>query len=176
MLKYLAGAALAALVATPSFALELTSRDLKEGQSFDAKFVCAKYNGQNVSPELSWSGLPAGTKSLAITMFDPDAGKSGFWHWLAADIPASIKGFAEGAGGAGELPPGSTALANGAGHANYDGPCPPAGAAHHYQITVYAMPDEKSAIPAGAKAPEIGAWLAEHALATARLTPVFAKP
>jgi len=175
-MRYFAGAALAVLAATPSFAMNLTSRDVTEGKPFDVKFVCTKYGGESLSPELSWSGLPAETKSLALTMFDPDAGKAGFWHWLAADIPTSIQGFEEGAGGAGKLPPGSTALPNGAGHANYDGPCPPAGPAHHYQITLYAMPDEKSAIPAGAKAPDMGAWLAEHALATARLTPVFAQP
>ena len=176
MLRYLAAAGLAIFAVTPAFAMQLTSRDVQEGKPFDVKFVCTRYGGQSTSPELAWRAVPAKAKSLAITMFDPDAGKAGYWHWLAADIPVSVKGFAEGAGAAGALPPGATALPNGAGHLNYDGPCPPAGPAHHYQITVYAMPDAKSAIPSGAKAPEIGKWLADHALATARLTPVYAKP
>ena len=164
------------LVATPSFAMELTSPDVTDGQPFATKFVCAKFGGSSISPALSWTGVPAGAKSLAVTMFDPDAGTSGFWHWLAADMPPSTTGLAQNAGAAGgALPAGSTPLANGAGHANYDGPCPPPGKPHHYQITLYALPVAKAEVAARMKAPAIGAYLAKTAIATARITPVYGK-
>ena len=168
----LAFAAALAFAATPALAMELTSPDVSDGKPIETKFACAKYGGAAVSPALAWSGVPAGTKSLAVTMFDPDAGTKGFWHWLAVDIPPSVTGLAQGAGAPGALPAGATPVPNGAGQPSYAGPCPPAGPAHHYQITLYALPDARAAI-AGMKAPDAGAWLAKAAIATARITPVY---
>jgi hypothetical protein len=166
-----------ALLATPSFAMELTSTDVTDGGTFDAKFVCAKYSGGSISPQLSWSGVPAGAKSLAVTMFDPDAGTTGFWHWVAVDLPVTATGLDQNAGAAGgaAMPTGTTPLPNGAKHANYDGPCPPAGAPHHYQITVWALPDAKADVTADMKAADVGAWLDKNAIDKARITPLFGK-
>jgi hypothetical protein len=72
------------------------------------------------------------------------------------------------------MPTGTRPLPNGAGHANYDGPCPPPGKPHHYQITVWALP-ATSAIPAGAKPADVGQWLSQHALEFGRITPVYGK-
>ncbi|HEY8948491.1 MAG TPA: YbhB/YbcL family Raf kinase inhibitor-like protein, partial [Rhizomicrobium sp.] len=85
-MKRLCLAALAALAVTPASALDLKSTDVAQGASFPVNEVCARYGGGDVSPALSWSGVPAGTQSLAITMFDPDAGGDGWWHWVVVDI------------------------------------------------------------------------------------------
>ena len=168
----LAVAALLALVATPSFAMELTSPDVTDGQPFATKFVCAKFGGSSISPALSWTGVPAGTKSLAVTMFDPDAGTVGFWHWLAVDIPPATAGLEQGAGAPGKMPAGTTPLPNGAKQASYAGPCPPPGKPHHYQITVYALSAAKAEV-AGMQPADVGAWLDRNAIDKTRMTPVF---
>jgi hypothetical protein len=172
----LALAATLALLASPALAIQLTSPDVKDGVQFDTKFVCAKFGGQSISPALAWTAIPAGTKSLAVTMFDPDAGSAGYWHWLAVDIPVTATGLDQNAGAAGgAMPAGTTPVPNGAGHANYDGPCPPPGSPHHYQITVWALPDAKSGIPAGMKPADVGQWLAQHAIESARIVPIYGK-
>jgi len=166
-------AALLTLVATPSFAMELTSSDVTDGTPFATKFVCAKFGGSSISPALSWSGVPAGAKSLAVTMFDPDADTAGFWHWLAADIPPATTGLAQGAGAPGKMPAGTTALPNGARQASYAAPCPPPGKPHHYQITLYALPVARADVTNMMKAADIGAWLDKNAIDKARITPVY---
>ncbi len=93
MLRFALAATLA-LAVTPSFALSLSSSDVADGQTFDAKFICAKQSGANISPTLSWSDLPTGTQSVAFTMYDSDAN---VWHWLAVDIPPTTTSLAQGA-------------------------------------------------------------------------------
>jgi len=174
MLRFALSAAAIAAFATPGFALGLTSPDVADGQTFAAKFVCTAQGGQNVSPALTWTGVPPKAKSLALTIFDPDAGTSGFWHWQLVDIPPTATGIAQGAGAAGQTPiPGARPLPNGAGNANYDGPCPPPDKTHHYITTIYALPDAKSAITSDMKPTEVGAWLDKAALIKAVITPVF---
>jgi len=170
----LAIAAVLALAATPAFAMDLTSPDVTDGATFATKFVCAKFGGSSISPALAWTGVPATAKSLAVTMFDPDAGTTGFWHWLAADIPLGTTGLAQGAGAMGKMPAGTTALPNGARQASYAGPCPPPGKPHHYQITVYALPVAKADVTPIMKAADIGAWLDKNAIDKARITPIYA--
>jgi Raf kinase inhibitor-like YbhB/YbcL family protein len=132
----------------------VSSPDLTGG-TFAGKFVLNGFGcaGQNVSPALAWSGVPAGTKSLALQVYDRDAPTgSGFWHWAIYDIPADATGLARGAGnGAAALPPGAFGGTNdfldtGAtgGNGNYGGPCPPPGdAPHHYVFTLYALAVDK---------------------------------
>ncbi|HTJ59313.1 MAG TPA: YbhB/YbcL family Raf kinase inhibitor-like protein [Devosiaceae bacterium] len=187
-MKLLALAAVLALAATPSWALSLKSTDVSTGKTFATQLVCPKYEGSSVSPELSWSGVPHRAKSLAISMYDPDAKTpdpkvKGHWHWLLVDIPTSTTSLAQGiASQGGALPTGMVSLPNGAGHAAYDGPCPPPGNPHHYQITLYALPEaslDAAAIVTAAdttaeqKAAAIGAYLHKHAIARARITPEY---
>ena len=127
-------------------------------------------NGGNRSPALAWSGAPEGTRSYAVTMFDPDAPTGhGWWHWLAYDLPARTTSLPENAGAA--LPDGARQARNDFGSIGYGGACPPAGAKpHRYVITVYALPVARLAVPASASAAQVDAALERDALAKARLT------
>jgi Raf kinase inhibitor-like YbhB/YbcL family protein len=127
----------------------VTSNSFKDGDylskdhvvSEDFGFGCA---GGNRSPHLAWRGAPAGTKSFAITCYDPDAPTgSGFWHWLVVNIPPTVTDLAAGAGSAGgQLPAGALATRTDYGRAGYGGPCPPEGDhPHRYLFTVYAVGD-----------------------------------
>ncbi|GAA4393724.1 YbhB/YbcL family Raf kinase inhibitor-like protein [Tsukamurella soli] len=107
--------------------------------------------GQDESPQLSWSGFPAGTKSFAVTCYDPDAPTaSGFWHWAVANIPASVTSLAAGAGDGrpGSLPDGALTLGNDASLRRYVGSAPPAGhGPHRYYFVVHALGVEKLDLP-----------------------------
>ena len=133
---------------TPTFTL--SSPDLT-GNTFTTKFILNGFGctGQNVSPQLVWSGIPAGTRSLQLQVHDPDAPTgAGFWHWAVYDIPPTTSGLAQGAGNSpATLPAGSYGgntdfMDTGAtgGNGNYGGPCPPAGdPPHRYNFTLYAL-------------------------------------
>lgn len=121
----------------------LSSTDVTGGRFANAQifngFGCS---GENVSPQLSWSGAPAGTKSFVLTIYDPDAPTgSGFWHWVVANIPATATSIPTGASGdASKMPAGSIETRVDFGFSHYGGPCPPAGdPAHRYVFTIHAL-------------------------------------
>ena len=120
--------------------IKVTSTSFGDGDSIGMDFVFTGCGGKNQSPQLSWSGAPSGTKSFAITCFDPDAPTgSGYWHWLACDIPSSITKVDAGAGTE-KSPAGGKSASNDYGLSSYGGPCPPKGdTAHRYIFTVYAL-------------------------------------
>lgn len=105
--------------------------------------------GTNLSPHLAWQGAPQGTKSYAVTMFDPDAPTgSGWWHWVVANIPAGVNELREGAGSdGGAMPQGALAVRGDSGMPGYAGICPPAGRTHNYVIAVHALKVEKLDLP-----------------------------
>ena len=118
----------------------VSSQDAVDGRFGNAQFAPAVAglgcDGGNLSPQLSWSGAPAGTRSFAITMHDRDAPTgSGWWHWVLADVPASVQTLAANA----TPPAGSLAVRNDGGATGYGGICPPSGSTHHYDITVHAL-------------------------------------
>ena len=131
-------------------AFVLSSPDLP-GNVIPAKFILNGFGctGANTSPALVWSNVPAGTKSLALQVHDPDAPTgSGFWHWAVYDLPPSATGLPQGAGNAASSLPAGAYGGNtdffdtGAtgGNGNYGGPCPPQGdAPHRYVFTLYAL-------------------------------------
>jgi Raf kinase inhibitor-like YbhB/YbcL family protein len=127
----------------------LTSSDLREGEKLAMPQVSGIFGagGQDISPQLSWSGFPAGTKSFVVTMYDPEAPTvSGFWHWVVVNIPVTVTELPAGAGaesGSG-LPPGAFQLPNDAGTKRYVGAGPPPGhGRHRYVFAVLAVDTEK---------------------------------
>ena len=125
-------------------AFEASSSDLKDG-AVSNTFVFKGFGceGDNVSPAISWSGAPEGTKSFAIMVHDPDAptGGAGWWHWVVYNLPADTTSLAQGAGsGGGGMPAGAVQGTTDFGAPGWGGPCPPAGDdAHTYVFTVYAL-------------------------------------
>ncbi|MBB6501428.1 YbhB/YbcL family Raf kinase inhibitor-like protein [Pedobacter cryoconitis] len=100
------------------------------------------YTGENQSPQLSWANAPSGTKSFAVTMYDPDAPTgSGFWHWVIFNIPANVNELKSGAGDPdkNESPAGAIQSITDYGKPGYGGAAPNPGPAHRYIITVYAL-------------------------------------
>ena len=142
----------AGLPEVPSFTV--TSTTLTEGGGTPAAQLSGLFGvpgGEDVSPQLSWSGAPEGTKSYAVTVYDPDAPtQSGFWHWAIADIPASVTELPEGAGddtGSG-LPEGTLQIRTDAGSTRFIGAAPPAGhGPHRYFFVVHALDVEKIGVP-----------------------------
>jgi Raf kinase inhibitor-like YbhB/YbcL family protein len=127
---------IAAPVAAETFTL--TSTKIAEGQQLDAAQVFQGFGceGGNTAPDLAWSGAPEGTKSFAVTAYDPDAPTgSGWWHWFAFNIPAEATGLAADAA----MADGVVQLGNDYGAAGFGGACPPAGEVHRYQFTVHAL-------------------------------------
>ena len=153
----------------------LTSPDIKPGATIPLRHVGSMMGcpGKNVSPALTWSGAPAGTKSFVVTTYDPDAPTgSGFWHWVVYNIPASTTSLPAGAGdpkGAG-LPSGATLGNTDISQPGYIGPCPPAGdKPHRYIFTVYALKTAKLEVPANATAAMVGFNVHANQLAKATL-------
>ncbi|MDQ6770857.1 MAG: YbhB/YbcL family Raf kinase inhibitor-like protein [Gemmatimonadota bacterium] len=134
-------------------------------------------NGQNISPAIEWSSAPAGTKSFAVTMYDPDAPTgSGWWHWMMYNIPASTTSLAAGAGNGRNAPNGSVAGPTDFGKKEYGGPCPPVGdKPHHYHITVFALKTEKLDVPGNATSAFVGYNLNANKLGTARVTGFYGR-
>lgn len=151
--------------------MELSTSSFEAGGTIPLTFAEPDAGGENVRPALSWSGAPEGTKSFAITIYDPDAPTgSGWWHWVAVDLPASITSLDEGA----ELPDGVREWVNDYGYVGYGGPCPPPGPAHRYEHTVYALPFEKVPVPDDAPSAPLRFTIIANALASATITGLFA--
>jgi Raf kinase inhibitor-like YbhB/YbcL family protein len=154
----------------PASATRFTVRspDVRDGGSFPAANLADTFGctGGNHQPRLSWSGAPAGTRSYAVTLYDPDAPTgSGFWHWLERDIPVRTTTL-------NATPPGGAVSGlNDAGQTGYLGPCPPAGdIVHRYQITVYALDVASLGLPAGAPPAVAGFTMSSHIIGYARMT------
>ena len=163
---------------TASFKLE--SPVVKPGGTIGAEqvFNGMGCDGQNVSPELKWSGAPAGVKSFAVTLYDPDAPTgSGWWHWVVFDIPASSSGLAAGAGASdgSKLPPGSRQGRTDFGSPGFGGPCPPPGEKHRYIFTVFALKTDHIDVPADASAAMVGFMLRTNKLASATLNATYGR-
>jgi Raf kinase inhibitor-like YbhB/YbcL family protein len=159
----------------PALAMDVKSHDMAEGALLSTQQVYTDCNGDNVSPGLAWSGAPAGAKSFAVTLYDPDAHPNGWWHWIVFDIPASATSLVRGAGGdPSQLPAGAVQGQNDFSASSYGGACPPPGSGvHHYQFTVWALDTASLPFDTNVTGNTIGPWLKKHALGQAVLTPVY---
>ncbi len=164
------------VLAAPAYAagkFAVKSNDFKAGGTMPMKsvFNAMGCTGQNVSPDLTWSNAPAGTKSFVVTMYDPDAPTgSGWWHWVVYDVPASATALPEGAGGGSGLPEGAKQGKTDFGSAGYGGACPPPGKPHRYIVTVHALKIDKLDVPADASPAMIGFMTHMNELGKASLT------
>ncbi|GGI92629.1 kinase inhibitor [Shewanella hanedai] len=165
---------MAAAASFSSQALELKSKDIHEGQLMNSQFEFSGMgcDGGNVSPELTWSGAPEGTKSFAITVFDPDAPTgSGWWHWSVLNLPATTQHLARGA----KITKGLETRTD-FGKPGFGGACPPKGdGMHRYQFTVWALPQAKIDLPADISPAVVGFTLNSMALDKAVLTATFVR-
>lgn len=161
-------------------AFTLSSPDITAGGKIAAAQVFSAFGckGGNVSPALAWSGAPAGTRSFALLMYDPDAPTgSGWWHWVLYNIPATATSLPAGAGDPHKnlLPAGALQGRTDFGTPGYGGPCPPPGKPHHYHLWLYALKVERLEVPADATAAYIGFNVRAQALGRAQLMGVYGR-
>lgn len=151
--------------------IRLVSPAFAAGQSIPADYTC---DGRDISPPLSWSGAPAGTRSLALICEDPDA-PCGLWtHWVIYSLPGNMTELPEGVRPV-EIPPsGGRQGMNSFKHIGYGGPCPPVGRAHRYFFKIYALDDNVSLGTKASRADLIHA-LKGHAIAEGELMGTFQK-
>ena len=155
----------------------LTSNDLGGQATKTQEFNGFGCTGKNESPQLSWENAPEGTKSFAITMYDPDAPTgSGWWHWLAFDIPANVKALEANAGNPnlGKMPNGAVQSITDYGAKGFGGPCPPPGhGLHQYVITVYALKTDKLGLDENTNPAVVGYYLWNNTIAKASIVAYY---
>jgi len=174
--------AMTALVARVAWGEEfsVTSPSVVDGRLTERQvlngFGCA---GADLSPALAWSAPPAGTRSFAVTLYDPDASTgSGWWHWVAFNLPADFRQLPEGAGDpqAMMLPVEIVQSRTDFGTARYGGVCPPEqDRPHRYQISVWALDVDRLDLDADASGAMVGFFLHAHALGKATLTATYGR-
>lgn len=158
----------------------VSSSDIRNQQPLSLNQVFNGFGctGKNLSPEVVWQHAPAGTKSFALTVYDPDAPTgSGWWHWVVANIPANVERLPGGAGSAGgKLPVGSVQARNDFGESSFGGACPPVGdKPHHYVFTVWALDAESLPVTAQSSAAMVGYMLNQHKIAKASITATYGR-
>lgn len=155
----------------------LSSDDLGGSATSVEEFNGFGCTGENKSPQLSWKNAPEGTKSFAVTMYDPDAPTgSGWWHWVVFDIPETVNELVAGAGNI-ELdlaPKGVIQSTTNYGVPGYGGPCPPEGhGLHQYIISVHALKTDKLGLDQNTNPAIVGYYLWNNTLAKASIVTYY---
>lgn len=167
----------AAAPAKPTEQFRLLSSDLLPRRRLAETHVFDGFgrHGQNLSPHLRWENPPAGTKSFAVTLFDPDAPTgSGWWHWVLIDLPATTRELPRGAGSpSAERPAGARQMRTDFGTHAYGGAAPPPGTTHRYFFTVHALDVARLEVPDDATAAMVSFFLRTHSLGTAKLVVLY---
>jgi Raf kinase inhibitor-like YbhB/YbcL family protein len=158
----------------------LTSSDIAEGKKIAVAQVFNGFgcSGKNLSPALSWSNAPAGTKSFALLVHDPDAPTgSGWWHWVVYDIPGDVSSLPSDAGDAKKnlMPADAVQGPTDFGTPGYGGPCPPPGKPHHYHFRLYALKVAKLGVPANATAAFIAFNVHANSLAETQILAIYGR-
>jgi Raf kinase inhibitor-like YbhB/YbcL family protein len=155
-------------------AFELRSTDVSEGGRLTKMQVYSGFgcSGDNLSPALSWTRAPAGTRSFALTVYDPDAPTgSGWWHWIVYDLPPTTTSLPRGIGQAAGLPEGAIEARNDFGARSFGGACPPAGdKPHRYVFTIHALKVNKLDLPLDASAALVGFMINANQIGKASIT------
>jgi len=146
-----------------SMNLKIYSSAFEDGGMIPSKYTC---DGADISPPLAWSGLPEGTKSIAIINDDPDAPMGTWVHWVIYNIPPTAQGLAEDIKRVEKLPDGTLQGKNSWGRIGYGGPCPPGGT-HRYFFKIYAL-DKVLKLKPGATKEELLTAMKGHILAQAQ--------
>jgi Raf kinase inhibitor-like YbhB/YbcL family protein len=157
--------------AAPGFAFGESA--VAEGEAIDSRFTC---DGEDVSPALSWEGVPEGSAELVLVMEDPDAPGGTFTHWLVYGLAAGETALPEGVSEGGTVagPPSLSQGMNDFGTVGYGGPCPPGGETHRYVFRLLAL-DEALALDSGASRDELLDAVLGHVVAQATLTATYAR-
>ena len=150
-------------------AFTLTSSDFQNGGDIPQKFTC---KGADVSPELSWTNPPAGTRSFTLIADDPDAPAGTWTHWVLFDLPAQTSTLPEGVTKVDEVPDGGRQGRNDFRKIGYGGPCPPPGKPHRYFFKLYAL-DKALNLKPGASKQEVEQAMQGHVLGQAELVGRF---
>jgi hypothetical protein len=174
VIRILAACAAAVLMGGPAMALDITSSAFTAGGAIPAKYTC---EGKDVSPAITWRGAPAGTKSFALIVDDPDAPdpkapKMTWVHWVLANLPADSTGLAE-AVAPRALPAGTVEGTNDWKRTGYGGPCPPIGR-HRYFFKLYALDTALTGLKHPSKA-QLETAMKGHVLAHAELVGTYEK-
>lgn len=156
----------AAVQAGPS--MHLASSNFAADARIPARFTC---DGENLSPNLDWTGAPSTTKTYALILHDPDA-PIDFTHWLVWDIPPDVHQLAEGASNRAAMPEGSNQGMNGFGRVGYGGPCPPRGKAHHYTFRIFAL-DTKVGLGSGASREQLESAMRSHIVSQGQIVALY---
>lgn len=169
-----------ACVSNAESPFQLISTDVKAGSLLTDAQVANSFgcNGKNTSPALTWANAPKGTKSFAITVYDPDAPTgSGFWHWVVFNIPANVSQLPQGiAASKNNLPAGAIESRTDTGVPGFMGACPPAGdKPHRYQFTVFAVDVDKLPLTPDTTPAIVGFNLHFHTLAKAQFEATYSR-
>lgn len=149
--------------------LSLISTAFQEGERIPSKYTC---QGQDISPQLDWNGIPEESKSLALIMDDPDAPSGIFTHWVIFNLPPDSHGLPEAVPLSSQLPSDTLQGRNDFGRTGYGGPCPPPGKPHHYRFTLYAL-DKNLDLGAGSSKNQVLNTAEGHILAQCQLTGIY---
>jgi Raf kinase inhibitor-like YbhB/YbcL family protein len=161
-------------------AFTLASLDMTDGTKISEAQVFNSFgcSGRNISPALAWSNVPAGTKSFALLVHDPDAPTgSGWWHWIVYNIAGDVTSLPADAGDPKKsLMPALTVQGrNDYGARGYGGPCPPPGKPHHYYFRLYALKVPKLDVPDDATAALVGANVNANSLGMAQILGLYGR-
>ena len=168
-----------ASLAVQAFTLE--SAEVKPDSTVSETHVFKGFgcDGGNISPSLTWKNAPAGTKSFAVTVYDPDAPTgSGWWHWVVFNIPANVTSLPRGIGNpaSGQTPKGAVQSRTDFGKPGYGGPCPPQGdKPHRYIFTVYALKVDKIDADENASAALVGFMINANRIDKASFTATYGR-